>query len=185
MFPLLVNFLRYLSGTSLILAANVALALPSDREQPIQVSADRARFNEKTGIATYTGNVIIIQGSLEIRSDEIVITTDRNGRVLSISAKGNPARLQQKPDPQKGPVMASATRIDYDAKNEIATLTGNARLNQDGASFQGASITLNSQTQQVDAKGDGSNRVQLILPPTLRDNTPLGGKADTRKEKSK
>lgn len=173
-----------LSLTSL-LATTVAFALPSDREQPIQVSADSARFNEKTGIATYLGNVIIIQGSLEIRSDEIVITTDRNGRVVSISAKGNPAQLQQQTDPQKGPVNAAANRIDYDAQNEIATLTGNAKLKQDGASFQGASITLNSQTQQVEAKSDGSNRVMLVLPPSLRDNTPLSGKTIPRKEKSK
>lgn len=183
--PHLVKYLRLFIGMTALCATELALALPTDRDQPIQVSADSAKFNEKTGIATYTGNVVIIQGSLEIRSAEIIITTDRNGHVSAISAMGNPAQLQQKTDPKKGPVYAEAARIDYDAKKEIATLTGNASLKQDGASFQGASITLNSQTQEVDAKGDGKSRVMLTLPPSLRDNTPLSGKADSRKEKSK
>lgn len=164
----------------LLLAAGTASALPSDRDQSVQVSADAARFNEKTGIATYTGGVIIKQGTLEIRADEVVITTDKKGAIASTVAKGKPARYQQQTDPKKGPVNAESERIDYDAKNEIITLTGNARLKQDGASFQGSTITYNSLRQQVDAKGDGSNRVQLVLPPQAREN-----RTDSKKEPRK
>ena len=153
----------------LALATASAQALPTDRDQPVQVSANAARFNEKTGIATYTGAVVVKQGTLEIRADEIVITTDKKGAIQSTVSKGNPARYQQQPDPKKGIVTAEAQRIDYDAKNEIITLTGNAKLKQDGSSFSGQTITYNSQKQQVDAKGDGTNRVQLVFPPQARD----------------
>lgn len=155
---------------STLLPLGVAYALPTDRDQPVQVSADSARFNEKTGIATYSGAVLVKQGTLEIRADEIVITTDKKGAILTSVAKGRPARYQQQIDPKKGLVTAEAQRIDYDAKNEIITLTTNARLKQDGSSFQGNIITYNSLRQQVDAKGDGANRVQLIFPPQIRDN---------------
>ncbi|MCB1659761.1 MAG: lipopolysaccharide transport periplasmic protein LptA, partial [Pseudomonadales bacterium] len=43
--------------------ANLALALPNDRDQAISLAADNATFNEKTGLAVYTGNVEIKQGS--------------------------------------------------------------------------------------------------------------------------
>lgn len=145
-----------------------ALALPSDREQPIQVSANSARFNEKTGVATYTGAVIVKQGTLEMRADEIVINTDRDGNIVSTVARGNPALYQQQPDPKKGLVTAEAARIDFDARNEVITLSGKARLKQDGSSFQGSTITYNSQHQQVDAKGEGRDRVQLVFPPQPR-----------------
>lgn len=145
-----------------------ALALPGDREQVVQVSANSARFNEKTGIATYTGAVVIRQGTLEIRADEIVITTDPKGAILTTVARGNPARYQQQPDPKKGVVTAEAARIDYDAQKEIITLTGKARLQQDGSSFRGSTITYNSPSQQVDARGQGAERVQLVFPPQAR-----------------
>lgn len=154
---------------ALTLLAGPALALPGDREQPVQVSANSARFNEKTGIATYTGAVLVKQGTLEIRADEIVITTDRNGHIVSTVARGAPARYQQQTDPKKAPVTAEASRIDYDARNEVMTLTGQARLKQEGSSFQGSTITYDAQRQQVDARGEGSERVQLVFPPQARD----------------
>ena len=127
-----------------------------------------AHFDEKTGIATYRGSVVIRQGTLELRSDELVINVDKQGNVTKTSARGKPARYQQQVDPKKGLVSAEATRIDYDLKNEVITLNGQARLRQDGASFQGATITYAIARQQVDAKGDASNRVQLVLPPQPR-----------------
>lgn len=160
----------------LTLLAPAVQALPADREQPVQVAANSARFNEKTGIAVYTGAVVIKQGTLEIRADEITITTDSNGAVLTTVARGSPARYQQQTDPAKGPVSAEAARIDFDARNEIITLTGKARLRQDGASFQGNTITYNAQRQQVDAKGQGQERVMLVLPPTLRATNKKDGK---------
>lgn len=158
------DFLRR-TVLALMIAALAAQALPTDRDQPVQVSADSARFNEKTGVATYNGSVVVRQGSLEIRAEQIVITTDRKGAILSTVATGNPARYQQQPDPKKGPVNAEADRIDYDARNDTIVLTGRARLKQDASSFQGNSITYNSARQQIDAKGDSSNRVQLVFPP--------------------
>lgn len=160
-----------LFALTLLLPA-LAEALPADREQPLQVSANSARFNEKTGIATYTGAVVVKQGTLEIRAEEIVIKVDKNGAVTSTEARGAPARYQQQTDPKKGPVSAEASRIDYDAGNEIITLTGNAKLRQDGSSFQGSTITYNSLRQQVDAKGEGANRVQLVFPAQGRATKP-------------
>ncbi|HET8730251.1 MAG TPA: lipopolysaccharide transport periplasmic protein LptA [Moraxellaceae bacterium] len=155
--------------TGLILLAPAVNALPTDRDQPVQISANSARFNEKTGIATYTGAVVIRQGTMEMTADEIVITTDSKGTLLSTVARGNPAHYQQQTDPKKGLVTAEASRIDYDARNDVITFTGKARLRQDGSSFQGSTITYNSQRQQVDAKGEGSERVMLVLPPQARD----------------
>ena len=163
MLPRLVNFFVSLT---LGMVAMTATALPTDRDQPLQVAADSASFNEKTGIATYRGAVVIRQGTLEVRADELVITVDCN--VTTTVAQGKPARYQQQTDPKKGLVTAEASRIDYDLKNETITLSGQARLKQDGASFQGANIVYAIARQQVDAKGDASNRVQLVLPPQPR-----------------
>lgn len=159
---------KLVTALLLTLIASMANALPSDRDQPLQVAADNAHFDEKSGIATYRGAVVIRQGTLEVRADELVITIDKEGNVSSTVARGKPARYQQQTDPRKGLVTAEAARIDYDLKNETITLTGQALLRQEGASFRGASIVYAIARQQVDAKGDANSRVQLVLPPQPR-----------------
>ena len=51
--------------TALCAASTVALALPSDRSQQISLVADHATYNDKTGVTTYSGNVVIEQGSMK------------------------------------------------------------------------------------------------------------------------
>lgn len=165
---MLPHALKLVASLLLTLTASLAMALPTDRDQPLQVAADSAHFDEKTGIATYRGAVVIRQGTLEVRADDLVITLDKEGNVTNTVARGKPARYQQQTDPKKGLVTAEAARIDYDLKDEVITLTGQARLRQEGASFQGATITYAIARQQVDAKGDASSRVQLVLPPQPR-----------------
>ncbi len=55
-----------------VLSSAGALALPSDRSQPITLLADRATFSERTGVTTYTGNVVIEQGTMKLQADSIV-----------------------------------------------------------------------------------------------------------------
>lgn len=165
---MLPHALKLVAGLLLTLTTSLTMALPTDRDQPLQVAADSAHFDEKTGIATYRGAVVIRQGTLEVRADDLVITLDKEGNVTNTVARGKPARYQQQTDPKKGLVTAEAARIDYDLKDEVITLTGQARLRQEGASFQGATITYAIARQQVDAKGDASSRVQLVLPPQPR-----------------
>ena len=53
-------FYRRVSLLLLLVSYQVAaLALPNDRDQPISLAADNASYNEKTGLAVYSGNVEI------------------------------------------------------------------------------------------------------------------------------
>ena len=72
-----------------------ALAIPSDRQQPISLVADRATFNERTGITTYTGNVIIEQGTMKLQANSIVANLNSKKQISTITANGSPARFQQ------------------------------------------------------------------------------------------
>lgn len=47
----------------------------------------------------------------------------------------------------------------------IVTLTGNAKLTQDGASFAGNVIRYSLKAGDVEATAGGSQRVELIFPP--------------------
>jgi len=162
-------FFRPASAALLLWVSGQVLALPGDRDQPISVSADQATFNEKTGTVYYTGHILIQQGTLKITADELVVTTDATkGTVISAVAKGNPASFEQQPRPDHGPAIAEAAQVTYQAVDGIITLDGNARLRQEGASFQGARISYSMERGEIEAKGDKQNRVQLVFPPPAK-----------------
>jgi len=149
--------------------AGTAHALPTDRDQPVKVAADSASFDQKTGIAVYTGNVFIQQGTLEVHADQVTVTVDKAGTVQSSVSIGKPAHYQQKTDEKRGVVNADADKIEYDVADQKMVLTGNAKLRQDTSSFAGSVITYLMDQQQVDATGDSKTRVTLVFPPQPRD----------------
>ena len=46
-------------------------ALPSDANQEIKLLADKATYSERTGVTSYSGSVIITQGTFKMTADNI------------------------------------------------------------------------------------------------------------------
>jgi lipopolysaccharide export system protein LptA len=164
----------------LVAMSHLALALPGDREQAIQVDADSAERNEKTGVTSYIGSVELNQGSLNILADRIDIYTI-NGEVDHAIAIGERAYLTQQQSIGKPPVKAWALTIRYSLNSEIVNLLGDARIEQDGSIVNSPEIDYYADQELVKAKGgkQGSNdRVRVTLPPKNQaDNTEIEAKS--------
>jgi lipopolysaccharide export system protein LptA len=158
----------YFMGLLMVAGGSPVTALPEDREQPIRITADSASRFETTGETHYTGNVELTQGSLRINADRIVVQQPQNGAGVII-ATGNPARLKQTPTEQRGPVSASAERIEYRQDLDTVKLVRNARIEQEGAVVTGAIIDYEVNAQQVKARAavsaEDNQRVEVIIPP--------------------
>lgn len=148
-----------------LLWANIAHALPADANSPIRLSADRATYSESTGVTTYSGNVIITQGTLKITANNMTVNLNNNRSITKAVAKGTPASFEQVISEQKGLAKGVANQIDYNATTGIVTLTGNAKLSQDGASFSGNTIRYSLKKGDVEANAGGGQRVELVFPP--------------------
>lgn len=145
-------------------------ALPSDANQPIKLLADKATYSERTGVTSYSGNVIITQGTLRLTADDITVNLSQQRSINSAVATGRPATMQQIVTKEKGLAKGQANKIDYNAVNGIITLTGNAKLDQNGASFAGNVIRYSLKAGDVEATAGGNQRVELILPPSNSTN---------------
>ncbi|MBO1530206.1 lipopolysaccharide transport periplasmic protein LptA [Psychrobacter sp. F1192] len=145
-------------------------ALPSDANQPIKLLADKATYSERTGVTSYSGNVIITQGTLRLTADDITVNLSQQRSINSAVATGRPATMQQIVTKEKGLAKGQANKIDYNAVTGIITLTGNAKLDQNGASFAGNVIRYSLKAGDVEATAGGSQRVELILPPNNSTN---------------
>lgn len=152
-------------------ASGFVAALPEDRDKPIHVQADSAQRDDKQGITSYRGDVIINQGSLNIIAQEVIM--HGNSAVDKIVATGRPARLRQKPEPEKGVITAKGDHIEYSTSTEIVILKSNAFVEQDGTEVRGNEITYDMVKQIVSANGESrvdGGRVHIIIPPNKRGN---------------
>ena len=162
----------------------VALALPGDRDKPIQIDADAAERSEKTGVTSYIGSVELTQGSLNILADRIDIYTI-NAEVDHAIATGQRAYFTQQQSIDKEPIKAWALTIKYSLSNEIINLLGDARIEQNGSIVSSPEIDYYTDQELVKAKGDtqgGKDRVHVTLPPQnkpdnddikIKDTTPV------------
>ncbi|WP_180033468.1 lipopolysaccharide transport periplasmic protein LptA [Acinetobacter sp. YH12233] len=173
------TFLKRAALLSLVaLGSATAFALQSDRNQPITLLADRATFNERTGVTTYSGNVIIEQGTMKLQANSIVANLNNKKQISLITATGSPAQFQQKVDPAKGLAKGQAQKIVYNAETGIITLSGNAYLQQDGASIRGNTLKYSMNKGDIEATGtpnktgSAAGRVQIVIPPSSSKSFP-------------
>lgn len=149
-----------------LLPPQAALALPSDRDQPIQIEADRAAQDQKQGITTYSGAVTMDQGSIHIEADQVVIYS-ANKKVVRIVATGQPARFRQLPEPDKAPVTARGNQLDYQVSQDRLLIQLNAEVEQAGSLVSGHAIDYDIRQALVQASSDqeGKARVKMVLQP--------------------
>lgn len=150
------------------LCATSAVARESDLSQPIDVSADRSEYDERSGTQTLVGNVEIRQGTLLITADRIDVGLD-DSRLASIDGTGSPIRFEQENDAGET-IRGEARRISYDATNGTLVLTGEATLVRPGQRLSSERIAFDARTQTVSAEGaEGESgargRVNIRIEP--------------------
>ena len=170
--------MRFVNTLPLILSLGAALgsaaawALPSDRDQPIRIQADSAELDDKQGVAVYRGDVIITQGTLKITGDTVTITQTASGDIDVFTSVGNLAYYEQKPAVDKEVVKAYGKTIQYFASNERIVLIDQAKVVQEGNTFEGEKIVYDTRRQIVNAgRATGSNvstprpRIDMVIQP--------------------
>lgn len=162
---------------ALLLAAlpSGALARSSDRNQPMDISANSTNYvTDESEPTILSGNVIIRQGTLDIRSARAEITS-RNNEPTRVVLTGSPAKLKQQMD-DGSPFSADASRIDYDLARDTVVLTGNVVVKQGGNTMNGPRVVYDMKTGRVQASGSDSEggRVNMRILPKNPVPAPAG-----------
>lgn len=147
-----------------------------DARAPISIEADRASIDEPSGVAVYRGGVVLVQGGLKLRAEELTVEV-RDGRAVKAVALGKPALLDQAATPQQEASHAEASKMTFLIEQDRMLLDDRASLRQGGRLFQGAHIDYDVVNRRVNASGGENSRVLLVLP--------AAGDANADKEKDK
>ncbi|WP_417663789.1 lipopolysaccharide transport periplasmic protein LptA [Pseudidiomarina donghaiensis] len=154
-----------LLALSAVTASAVQAKGRDDFNKPIQINAESDWFDVANKIAVFENNVVIQQGTLQIRADHLEVKR-RDDQFDVFTATGTPAVYQQQLD-DGSPISAEANSISYDQAKQILTLSGNVKVSQNNSVVQGSEIIYNFATQQMTAnRGESdSDRVTTIFMP--------------------
>ena len=162
-----------LFGLALLVYAAAGHAERADRDKPLHIESDRVSIDDVHQVSVFSGNVVMTQGTLVIRGDQIVVTQDKNGFKHG-TATGNLASFRQKREGLDEYVEGYGERIEYDTGSDIMEIFGHARVKRGLDDVRGEHITYNSKTEifQVNS-GPGKqatpsgkeSRVRAVIQP--------------------
>lgn len=152
--------------------AQPSLAERADRNQPMHLEANTVNVDDANQISTFEGNVQLLQGTLSIQADKIVVTQDKDG-FQYCTAIGRLAHFRQKRDGANEYVEGYGERIEYNTHSEVAEFFGQARIRREGDDVSGDHIVYSTRTEVFQVSGareqstdkPGSGRVTLIIQP--------------------
>ena len=179
-----VNKKRFIQGAvaSTIFALSVpASALKTDTQQPMTINSVKQSLDLEKNVTTFTDDVVIKQGSIDIRANKVVVTRpSSNSDKITIEAFGNPVTFYQLQDDGK-PIKGRASKARYEVDKELLTLTGNAYLEQLDSNIKGDKITYIVPTQQMEAFSDKGKRVTtVLLPSQLQEKGPAANNGKSK-----
>lgn len=168
-----IDYVRMILSAGLLLVATAAAALKSDRNQAIKIEADHVEINEKTQISHYRGNVLMEQGSLKIKANEVTVYI-KDSVLYRLTIQGNPAYFEQVPDNKKELVKSRAKYMEYFATQQRLILKQDAEVLQGLNQFRGDQIEYDTLTSTVRANkdADSDSRVRAIIQPNDKKNQP-------------
>lgn len=173
---------------SLLLAGSLyalpAQAEKADRDQPVNLEADRITVDDAKKLHILEGNVRLSQGTLVIRCEKLVVTQDAQGfqKGLATGGSGGLARFRQKRDGKDEYVDGEAERIVHDSKTGKTEFFQRAYVKSGSDEVRGQYISYDGQTENYlvtggpDAqKGSGARpggRVHAVIQPKNREPQP-------------
>lgn len=149
--------------------AGVAAARDSDRNQNMNIQAAHSEGSlEDTGVYTFTGAVVITQGTMEIHSDRADIHR-AGGEIAKAELTGKPATLKQQMNDGSW-MNARANRIDYDTRNDVIVLIGDYTVTTPRGTTSGQRLTYDLKSSRVESGGDSGRISMTFVPKTAQGN---------------
>lgn len=170
--------------------AGTALADHADRDKPVHLEADQVSIDDARQVSTFTGNVLMTQGTLSINGEQVIAVQGKQGFEHGM-ATGQPAGFRQKREGLDEYVEGYGARIEYDAVSGIMNIYGQAHVKRGQDDVRGEHITYNPRTEVFQVAGSSvltpdKGRVHVIIQPkagaasAAPAGEPLSIKPDTK-----
>lgn len=146
------------------LISSQSWALSTDQDQPVSIEADSVDIDEGTETATYHGNVILIQGSINLTASRVVVHNFQSDNA-HIVATGKQVKFSQEEDKTGQLIKGRANKTEYGINSARLELTGNASLIKGKNTFKNDRIIYDREKAVVKAgtSAKGKERVKITI----------------------
>ena len=161
---LLITFVFTLTYSTFSVANSTAVP---DEQQPINIQADSLNASERDGKSVYKGNVVVTQGSLTLKGEQIEVIHPKGSLSKAITT-GNPATFKRYNTDEKSWVNGKASTIEYNTQSKTVLLIGNAEVEQPGKHLiTGPKLFYDMQKQTLSAEStpQEKKRVSVTFTP--------------------
>lgn len=148
-----------------------ASALSTDKNQDIEIESNSVYLDDTKNHGIYTGNVVVLQGSIRITGDELTVYYTDDNELEKIIINGQPATFRQLPDNSSVYDEAEALIMEYHENDSMIILSNKANVRQGDRRLIAEHIEYDTELSQVRAKGSQADnsiqedaRVRLIIP---------------------
>jgi lipopolysaccharide export system protein LptA len=175
------NLPSLLAALLLTTGSAAAWAERADRSRPMTLESDQpCTVNLLRQTSVCSGNVVISQGTLQIRADRLELRESPEGYQMAVATgtPGKPATYRQKRDGADETVEGQAQRIDYDSRAGTLRFDGEAVVRRLRGStvadeIQGQQIVWDSTAESFNVRGGAatasnpSGRVRAVITPRV------------------
>lgn len=169
---------------------NAVQGFSKNRDKPVQIEAARLEVRDKDRIATFTGNVHVVQGDTTMRCKVLVVHYDNEAPGGMKSAAPGPGGQQQitRLEAKGGVVVTQQEQTAtgdtglFDMRSNTITLLGNVTVSQGGNVVRGERLVVDMTTgvSKVDA-GTSRGPVRMLIEQSNKDGTsPLKPRPQSR-----
>ncbi len=183
------SFSVFASSAACLLAfgGHPAFAEKADRSKPMQIEADRLQHDEARQLTVLSGQVQAVKGTWVMRAARMEVQQDPQGqqRARFWAEPGQRVFFRQKREGLDEYVEGEATQAEYDSRQDLMVLTGNAevRILREGRladQMQGQRIVYNNTMEVLNVDGQGQDgkpaagrqRVRAVLAPKAPASAP-------------
>ncbi|WP_424192589.1 lipopolysaccharide transport periplasmic protein LptA [Ampullimonas aquatilis] len=163
-----------------LLACQPVMAERADKNKPLNVESDKLDYDDLKQINIFTGNVLLIKGSMVIRANRVEVHQDPEGYQYAVATAktGELASFRQKREGVDQFIEGFGERIEYDGKADNVKFITRAymkRLEKEKITdeVRGRIISYDSRTEFFGVEGGSGNasatnpsgRVKAVIQP--------------------
>ena len=141
--------LALLAAATAVVAQNKTTNNP--QQLPINLKADSGEYDANTGIATYTGHVVVTQGEMNLKGDRVTIRL-QDGKIHTIESWGKPPTFHYGPA-RAPPIDGSGNHMKYTVPTSTVEIDKNAHVKQDKNETRADHITYDLKREHVTGRG--------------------------------
>jgi lipopolysaccharide export system protein LptA len=160
--------------------ANLFKSMPQKRDEPIRISSATLEVRDKSKMAMFKGDVLVVQGDTNVRCNELVVFYEGErgapGSKAKPAPKGTPVPgqggQQIRRMEARGSVVvtqkeqrAVGDRAEFDMRTNTVTLIGNVVITSSDNVARGERMTVDLNTGVARMGLESGGRVEMLVNP--------------------